>query len=58
MCSNCTVLRHMTGRFEENNVRVSELNVSLNIVLKQVVTNINSFQYTMSSSCNNIKKCF
>ena len=51
--------RHVTGRFEENIVRVSELNVSPKFVLvEQDVLNVKSTQTTVSPSNNNISRCF
>ena len=50
---------HVTGRFEENNVRFSELNNSPTFsLIKQVVRNKNSTQSTMSFSTRKINNCF
>ena len=59
MCSKCTVLHYISGRFEKNKLRVLELNISPNFFgLTQLVTNVYSIQSTMSSnSCKN-NKCF
>ena len=51
-------LHHITGRMEENNVRVLQLSVAPKFVwTKQVVLNVNSIQSTMFSSSSNIKNC-
>ena len=59
MCTKRTDLHHVTGLFEENNVRVMELKISPKFALiRQVVLNVYSAQSTMSSSSSNINKRF
>ena len=53
MWTKSTDLHHVTGRFEENKVRVLELNISLKFAfMKQDVLNVNSAQTRMTSSSN------
>ena len=59
MCTKRPDFYHVTGRFEENNVRVVELNVSPKFyMMKQVVLKKYSAQSTKTSTSNNIKKRF
>ena len=57
MCTKRTDLHQMTGRFEENNVRVLELNVSpMFALMKQVVLNVKNAQSKISSTNSIINK--
>ena len=56
---NCSELHHIRQRFEENNVRVLELELSPKFALiKQVVPNVKGSQSTMSSSSRNTDNWF
>ena len=59
LCTERAEMHHNTMRFEKNNVRVLELNVSPKFALmKQVVLDLNSIHSTVSSSHNDLDKCF
>ena len=59
LCTEGTDLHHVTWRFEENNVRVLELNVSPKFAqMKQVVAIVRTTQPTKFSSTSKINKRF
>ena len=59
LCTDFTDFHHIRGRFEGNNVRNMELNISLYFtMMEQVLLNVFITQFALFSSSGNINKNF